>query len=313
MERRNAQVRLVDAVGAHRLRVGQARERRGDVVARRLSHARLHQRLDHFEDRVLLRERHFQIDLRELRLAVGAQIFVAEAAHDLEILVEAADHQKLFENLRRLRQRVEVAGIDAAGHQIIARAFRRRARHERRFDFEKPMLGQRLAHGEGDLRAQNDIALHVRAAQIDVAILQARVFLDVDVFFHRERRRARFVQDPELLDHHFHFAGRDGGIDGVRRRAASPGLRPRSRIRRRAASDFLVQLRRRVGVEDELRDALAVAQVDEQHAAQIAAAMHPAHQDGAFAGVGRRAARRRCACGAVRLENREVRIPCSVF
>ena len=41
-----------------------------------------------------------------------------------------------------------------------------------------------------------------------------------------------------------------------------------------------------IGVEDELRDAFAVAQVDEDHAAQIAAAVHPAHQDGALAGVG---------------------------
>ena len=31
-----------------------------------------HQRLDHFEDLFLLRERHFEIDLRKLRLAVGS-------------------------------------------------------------------------------------------------------------------------------------------------------------------------------------------------------------------------------------------------
>ena len=79
------------------------------------------------------------------------------------------------------------------------------------------MLGQRLAHRERHLRAQNDIALHVRAAQVDVAILEARVFLHVHVLFHRERRRARFVQDPEFFDHQFHFAGRDGRVDGFGR------------------------------------------------------------------------------------------------
>ena len=41
-----------------------------------------------------------------------------------------------------------------------------------------------------------------------------------------------------------------------------------------------------VRAEDELRDAVAIPQMDEQHPAQIAPAMHPAHQDGAFAGVG---------------------------
>ena len=94
--------------------------------------------------RLLLRERHLQIDLREFGLAVGAQILVAEAAHDLEILLEAADHQQLLEDLRRLRQRVELAGIDAAGHQIVARALRRRARHERRLDLEESLFGQHL-------------------------------------------------------------------------------------------------------------------------------------------------------------------------
>ena len=52
-------------------------------------------------------KRHLQIDLGELRLAVGAQVLIAEAARDLEILVEAGDHQDLLEDLRRLRQRVE--------------------------------------------------------------------------------------------------------------------------------------------------------------------------------------------------------------
>jgi hypothetical protein len=42
-----------------------------------------------------------------------------------------------------------------------------------------------------------------------------------------------------------------------------------------------------VGVKDGLGDAVAVPQVDENDSAQIAAAMYPAHQQGAPAGVGR--------------------------
>ena len=60
------------------------------------------------------RERHLDVDLRELGLAVGAQVLVAEAARDLEVAVEARDHQDLLEELRRLRQRVELAVVDAA-------------------------------------------------------------------------------------------------------------------------------------------------------------------------------------------------------
>jgi len=48
---------------------------------------------------LLLWKRHLQIDLSELRLAIRPQIFVAEAAHDLEIFLIAAHHQQLLENL----------------------------------------------------------------------------------------------------------------------------------------------------------------------------------------------------------------------
>jgi hypothetical protein len=42
-----------------------------------------------------------------------------------------------------------------------------------------------------------------------------------------------------------------------------------------------------VGAEHQLRDAFAIAQMDEQYAAQVAPAMHPAHKNGSFAGIGR--------------------------
>ena len=56
-------------------------------------------------------ERHLDVELRELGLAVGAQVLVAEAAGDLEVAVEAGDHQELLVELRRLRQRVERARV----------------------------------------------------------------------------------------------------------------------------------------------------------------------------------------------------------
>jgi hypothetical protein len=39
-------------------------------------------------------------------------------------------------------------------------------------------------------------------------------------------------------------------------------------------------------MEDELADAVAVAEVDEDHATEIAAAMNPSHQNDALADVG---------------------------
>ena len=46
----------------------------------------------------------------------GAQVFVAEAARDLEVFIKARAHQKLLEKLRTLRKRVEAARIYAARH-----------------------------------------------------------------------------------------------------------------------------------------------------------------------------------------------------
>ena len=161
-------------------------------------------------------EADLQIDLRELGLAVGAQVFVAEAAHDLEILVEARDHQDLLEELRRLRQRVELAGIDAAGHQVVARAFGRGARHERRLDFVEALRVQVVANGDGNLVAQLDVALHLGPAQVDVAILQAHLFVGQHGVGGREGQRLAVVQQAQLVGDHFDLAGRDVLVDRAR-------------------------------------------------------------------------------------------------
>ena len=45
-------------------------------------------------------ERHLHIQLRELRLPVGTQVFVTEALGELVVTVESSDHQQLLEQLR---------------------------------------------------------------------------------------------------------------------------------------------------------------------------------------------------------------------
>ena len=50
---------------------------------------------------------------------VGTGIFVAETWRDLVITVKARDHGQLLELLRRLRQCVELSGMQAAGHQEL--------------------------------------------------------------------------------------------------------------------------------------------------------------------------------------------------
>jgi len=95
-----AQVGLVGTVAPHGLGVGEPEERELQRDPQGIPPERGHETLDHVLDVGLGHERHLEIDLRELRLPVEAQILVPEAAHDLEIAVEAAHHEELLEDLR---------------------------------------------------------------------------------------------------------------------------------------------------------------------------------------------------------------------
>ena len=124
-------------------------------------------RLDRVEHIVLRDKAHFEIELIEFaRRTVGARVFIAEAWRDLEIAVETRNHQQLFEHLRRLRQRVEFAGMDAAGNQIVARAFRARRSQDRRLELGKSLINHPTAHARNYIRAQHDVAVQTLPPQI---------------------------------------------------------------------------------------------------------------------------------------------------
>src|SRR6185437_2976482 len=111
------------------------------------SRKRSREKFLHYSEHVLLPwEAHLQIHLGELELAVGPQVFIAEAARDLEVAIEPADHQNLFENLRRLRQSIELARMHAAGYQEIARALGGRFAENGCFNLDKSLVAQALAN-----------------------------------------------------------------------------------------------------------------------------------------------------------------------
>ncbi len=113
---------------------------------------------DNLEDGLRPRKRHFEIHLGELELSIGALILVAEAARELHVAIHARDHQDLLEDLRRLRQREELAGVHAARHQKVARPFGGRLRQDRRLDLEKALLVEIVAERQRDVVAQRDVA-----------------------------------------------------------------------------------------------------------------------------------------------------------
>ena len=146
---------------------------------------------------VFLREEgRLDIELRKLRLPVGAQIFVAKAARDLIVTIEARHHQQLLEDLRRLWQSKEFAGMRAARHEVIPRTLRRRLGKHRRLEIDETIVIEKLAHGPRDTVPQPQTLLHDIASQIDVAIAQPGFFAHVLVELERQRLGA--VQQLEL-------------------------------------------------------------------------------------------------------------------
>src|SRR5690606_11870585 len=118
------------------------------------------------EDVVPFDEGDLQVKLGELRLAVGALVLVAEAAGDLEVTLEAGDHEQLLELLRALRESVELAGMYAAGHQVVARPFRRALKKDGRFNLDKAALAEEITNKFHRAVAQSQVTLQTIPAQI---------------------------------------------------------------------------------------------------------------------------------------------------
>ncbi len=152
----NRSVRLVRAEALDRVVVVEARERH--LLDRPVGHdgaADFHDHgLHEVHDPLLVHEAHLEVQLGELRLAVAAQILVAEAAGDLEVAVDARDHEQLLELLGALRQRVDAARLKAAGDDEVARAFGRGLDQDRRLDFDEAGSMVRVADGPHQLRAE---------------------------------------------------------------------------------------------------------------------------------------------------------------
>ena len=131
--------------------------------------------------------------------------------------------------------------------------------------------------------AQLEILRHLGAAQVEVAVGQAQVFIS-DLGIKRERRHVGFVEHFQLRRDEFDFARDELRIDGSLDARAN------------AAGDldhvFAAQLVREfgdlrifLGAEDDLRDPFAVAQINENNAAVVAAGVNPARQGDGLADV----------------------------
>ena len=176
------------------------------------------QALVQFDHVVGVDEGHLDVQLREVGLPVRAQILIPEAARDLKIPLEAADHEKLLEELRRLGQRVEAAALEPAGHEEVAGTLRGRAGQDRRLDLDEALPRQELPHRGADPGAQLDRLPHPVAAQVEVAVAEAGLLADLPgEGLDLEGRRVGVGEKPRVGHADLDLAGRKVLVDGLRR------------------------------------------------------------------------------------------------
>ena len=275
-DERVAKVRLVGAVFAHSLGVGNARPGRGGdgLAARELLKRAPNHRLHRVENILLLDEAHLDVELVELaRQTVGARVLVAEAGRDLKIAIEARHHQELLVLLGRLRQRVELARMDARRHKEVARAFGARRREDRGLELEEPLPFHPSAKRINDLTAQHDILVKFLAPEIEEPVPEPRILRVWLVAEHRQRQIAGRPQNLDLAEVSLDEAGRHFGVFRAWRALAHLAVN--------ANHEFRAQLLRfaesgRIRIDHALGDPVVVAQIDEQQAAVIADAVAPA-------------------------------------
>jgi hypothetical protein len=239
--------------------------------------------LEHVADVLLGQEGRLDIDLGEFRLAVGTQVFVAEALGDLVVAVIAGHHQQLLEQLGRLGQREKLAVVHAAGHEIIARAFGRALGEHGGFDVDETVGIEELAHLHRHLVTQHQVLLHVRAAQVQHAVRQAGGFRQV-VVVQCERRRDRGVEHVQLVAQHLDLAAFQVVVGGAFR----AGTHQAFDLHTELVAQVFGRLEHlgAVGVAHHLHVAFAVTQVDKNHATVVTAAVDPAAQGHGLAQLG---------------------------
>ena len=230
-------------------------------------------RLDRRKDVVLRDERQLDVQLIELSgRPIGAGVFVSKARGDLEVAVEAGHHQQLLELLRRLGQRVKLPGMDAARHEVIARALGGARRQNRRLKLQEALLLHAPPDAGNHARAEHDVRVDLFAAQIQKPVAKTLLFRDLVGARDLERQRFCRRQYLDLVDHDLDVAGREGGIDVLLRAGDDPASDADHALEPDPFGDLECA---GFGHEDALRHAVVVAQIDEQQLPMVPLAIHP--------------------------------------
>ena len=247
---------------------------------------RMSTQLDDLKHVVHLDERHLQVKLGELRLAVGPRVLVAQAAGDLEVLVVPGHHEQLLVELRTLRQGVPLAVVEPARDEVVAGPFRGALAEQWRLDFQEALGVQVVADHLAQPVAQDQSVLKGLAPQVEVTVMEPDVLVGqvIAELGDLERRRRAGIQDAGRGHLEFDGPGRELRV----RHARGPG----DHFAGDAQDVFAAEVvgdgheGRVVGLDDDLGEAVAVAEVHEDLVVVTPVGIHPPVQGDGLPDVG---------------------------
>ena len=267
-----AKVGFVGAVSAHGLMPRHLLEFFGQLHIEHLLEKMACHILEEHDDILLVDERHLAVDLCELRLSVGPEVFVAEALGDLEITVEATDHEQLLQRLRALRQGVELSRVHARGHYEVASPLGCRPDEYGCFHFDEVACVEEVAYEDGHAMPEFQVFPHGVSPEVEVPVFHAYVVATIGIVFDGEGRSGALAE-------HIEFA--DDDLDIARGYVFVFAL-PFAHLSDSLDAVFTSEL---VGafaqfsidslVEHQLRDTIPVTQVDESHSTHLPGALYP--------------------------------------
>ena len=231
--------------------------------------------LEHAHDIILRDEAHLDIHLRELGLTVRAQVLVAKASGDLVVALDTAYHEELLQELRRLRQRIEVPRLRAARDQEVTGALGRRLEERGRLDLHEGAPVKRLANREGEVAAQSQGGHHLGTTQVQVAIAQAHVLSHLDMVLDLKDGGLCRVQHLDVRDEDLYLASRKLLIVLALGTLAHDAADLYGPLGADGLGPVESDPARMLGVKGNLRQARTIAQVHEDKTTVIAAVPHP--------------------------------------
>ncbi len=242
---------------------------RGDRGHESLDHA-----FNHGKHIFPIDKRHLEIELRKFRLAITAQILIPHAARNLKVALIAGHHKQLLELLRALRKRVKLPRLDAAGHDIVTRPFRRGLDHDRSLDFIETLTVEIVADELDRFVPQRQVFLQPASPEIEIAVFQAQAFVGpVPIVIYRDGKRLGRIENLEGVSPDFDLAGNHGRVDHPFGPRAHHADDPDDKLVAQLLGNAITGARFLIDVD--LNQARPVPQVDKDEPSEIAAPLHP--------------------------------------